>query len=40
MLPLPKNQACSNIFQPSGNDIDDNLGTDMSDEGHSPLMIR
>ena len=40
MLPLPKNQACSNIFQPPGNDIDDNLGADTSDEGHSPLMMR
>jgi hypothetical protein len=38
MLPLPNNQPYSNIFQPPSNDIDNNLGTNMSDQDHSPLM--
>jgi len=39
MLPLPKNQACSNIFQPPGDDIDDSLSTNTADQDHS-LLIR
>jgi hypothetical protein len=38
MLPLPNNQPCSNILQPPSNDVDDNLGANMSDQDHSPLI--
>ena len=38
MLPLPNNQLCSNIFQPPGNNVDNNLNINMSDQDHSPLM--
>jgi len=39
MLPLPKNQACSNIFQPPSDDVDDSLSANMADQDHS-LLIR
>ena len=37
MLPLPKNQAFCNIFQPPGDDVDGNFGASSSDQDHSPL---
>jgi len=39
MLPLPKNQACSNIFQPPSDDVDDSLSANTADQDHS-LLIR
>jgi len=39
MLPLPKNQAYSNIFQPPGNNVDGSLSTNTADQDHS-LLIR
>jgi hypothetical protein len=38
MLPLPNNQPCSNILQPPSNDVDNNLGANMSDQDYLPLM--
>ena len=38
MLPLPNSQPCSNILQPPGDDVDDSLGANTSDQDHSPLM--
>ena len=35
MLPSPKNQACSNISQPPGDDANNNLGASMSDQDRS-----
>ena len=40
MFPLPENQTCSNIFQPSADDVDGNLGASTSDQDHSPSMRR
>ena len=35
---MPKNQARHNIFQPPGDDVNDNLGASTSDQDHSPLI--
>ena len=36
---MPKNQAYSNIFQPPGNNVDDSLSANTTDQDHS-LLIR